>query len=187
MLPPTLSVTVELLPTKVLTRFSVPTLRMPPPWSDFPCLMLNPESVTVALELVMLSTREALFPSSVTKRLADPPWIVRLLSMTSSLCKVIVKLLLEKAIVLPGQASNIACLKLPAPLSLEFATSGLVMHPGDGEGVGVGVGVGVAAGANAGTKGESEFTLAQTVRVLKSGAGLSGEKIVRSINCPPSP
>src|SRR5688572_11405996 len=37
------------------------------------------------------------------------------------------------------------------------------------------------------TNGESESTLAQIVLVLKSGAGESGGRIVRSTSMPPSP
>src|SRR5687767_2858905 len=43
------------------------------------------------------------------------------------------------------------------------------------------------SGASAAMKGDRELTLAQTVLDAKSGAGLPGERIVRSTNCPPSP
>src|SRR5688572_14983808 len=62
-----------------------------------------------------------------------------------------------------------------APSSgVEIVTAGAVVSP-----------VGVSNCAT--TNGESESTRAQIVLVLKSGAGESGGRIVRSTSMPPSP
>src|SRR5215831_19203735 len=131
-----------LLPLMVqLVTVSVPLLKMPPPEGVqkqasgvCPLVIVSPEMVTVTPEL-MVKMRNSGVPArllrSTVSRFGPGPVIVRFLFITSVAVVNVIGLVtvFPNVIVLPSQASIIACLRDPAPLSPLLVTTGSTTAP----------------------------------------------------------